>query len=203
MSDFDRSMLRDVFVSSYETLKIHLTRKLGCEVLAREALHDTYLRLHRPGDITVVQPRAYLWRMALNVASDNRRNQKRAAHNAQIDAHMLEMGDDAADSARWLAARQDLETLENALAELTPRRRRILLESRLDGFTLRQIAGRLNVSQRLVELELKAAVLFCAGRVGRPVVQRFGPRPASVSAKERARVARLATHFGGVGTVAE
>ncbi|MBN4668834.1 sigma-70 family RNA polymerase sigma factor, partial [Pandoraea nosoerga] len=84
--------------------------------------------------------------------------------------------DEAPDPERAANARSEVEALRRALAELTPRRRQILLLSRLDGIVLRDIAARLGISQRLVELELKHALAHCALRLGRDVVQRFGPR---------------------------
>jgi len=177
MIEVDRSMLRDIFVSSYENLRLRLARQLGCDSLARETLHDMFVRLHHPGDLAVGQPRAYLLRMALNIASDRRRSEGRFAHVSDVDSVALEVSDDAADSARQLGARQELERLAAALMELSPRRRQILLASRVQGQTLWQIAAGLKVSQRLVEMELKAAVEHCAERLGRSVVRRFGPRP--------------------------
>ncbi len=181
MSELDRTRLHDIFVSSYETMRICLTHRLGCEVLARETLQDTYLRLHNPGNIAVGRPHAYLLRMALNVAYDNRRRERRWTPAADLGDVAERIGDDAADSTRHVAARQELERLEAALLELTPRRRRILLEQRLRGRMLWQIAADMEISQRLVELELKAAVAHCAQRLGRSVVRRFGPRPGVLS----------------------
>ncbi len=184
MSELDRSNLRDVFVSSYEFLQTHLTRRLGCKALARETLHDMYVRLHRPGEISVLQPRAYLLRMALNVAADNRRSQGRREPLRETDGMMRDIHDEATDLVRAVAARQELEKLEKALQELTPRRRSILLDSRLHGLTLWQIADTLHVSQRLVEMELKAALAHCAQRLERPLIQRFGPQPDAASTRK-------------------
>lgn len=162
-------------------MRICLTRRLGCEALARDTLQDTYLRLHNPGNIAVGRPHAYLLRIALNVAQDNRRRERRRAPVADIGDLAERIVDDAADSMRRVAARQELARLEEALRELTPRRRRILLDSRLRGRMLWQIAADMEISQRLVEMELKAAVAHCAQRLGRSVVRRFGPHAGGLS----------------------
>ncbi|MCK9919742.1 sigma-70 region 4 domain-containing protein, partial [Microbacteriaceae bacterium K1510] len=57
----------------------------------------------------------------------------------------------------------------------TPRRRYIVLAARVEGVQLADIADQLGVSQRLVEKELKAALMLCGARLKREVVQRFGP----------------------------
>jgi RNA polymerase sigma-70 factor (ECF subfamily) len=67
------------------------------------------------------------------------------------------------------------------LEELTPRRRMILLASRVEEVTLQEIANRLGISQRLVEIELKHALDHCAERLQRQVVRRFGPKPRETS----------------------
>jgi DNA-directed RNA polymerase specialized sigma24 family protein len=74
--------------------------------------------------------------------------------------------------------------LVQALADLTPRRRDILLASRLENIPLHVIAARLDVSQRLVEIELKHALAHCALRLDREVIQRFGPRLSKGSVLE-------------------
>ena len=61
-------------------------------------------------------------------------------------------------------------------SDKSPRRRDILLASRLEGISLRDIAGRHGISQRMVEIELKYALMHCGRRMGRKIVQRFGPR---------------------------
>jgi RNA polymerase sigma-70 factor (ECF subfamily) len=75
----------------------------------------------------------------------------------------------------------ELEELQRAFAELTPRRRQILMAARAEGRQLREIAAQLGISQRLVEMELKQALEHCALRLNRVVVQRFGPRRPKAS----------------------
>ncbi|WP_197322774.1 sigma-70 family RNA polymerase sigma factor, partial [Ralstonia solanacearum] len=94
---------------------------------------------------------------------------------------MLEIVDAAPGPEREVESREQIARLEQVLEELTPRRRTILLASRLEGTPLREIAERLGVSQRLVELELKAALEHCAKRFGKKVTRRFGPAPRETS----------------------
>jgi RNA polymerase sigma-70 factor (ECF subfamily) len=77
-----------------------------------------------------------------------------------------------------------MEAVRGALAELSPRRRHILLAARVEGRMLRDIAEQLGLSQRMVELELKAAVLHCSGRLEKKIVQRFGPKALKSSDNE-------------------
>ena len=148
---------------------------------ARDALHSVYVRLNRGEAIAAECPAAYVFRMAMNAAVDDLRSERRVSSMRDVDAMILDLPDHGADPLRAAAARQEVRLLEQALEELTPRRRTILLESRVHGRTLAHIAARLNLSQRMVEIELKHAVSHCAERLSRTVVRRFGPQPRPAS----------------------
>ncbi|MFN5718438.1 MAG: RNA polymerase sigma factor [Bradyrhizobium sp.] len=167
MSDANRTMLRSFLADRYDDLKQRLSRRLGSAELAGDALQDTYVRLGRAEVAGAVQsPAAYLFRMAFNVAMDRQRAEKRRlAHNEVQD--LLHLVDDAPGPSQIAEARFEIEALEKAIAELTPRRRVILLAARLQGMPPRDIASRLGVSLRLVEKELRLAQEHCARKLGK------------------------------------
>jgi len=176
MNSSGRDALRQAFALAYDELRRRLTRRLGSVELASEALHDAWLRLDRAQPVGPVhRPTNYLLQMGFNAALKRRAADQRAL--GLTDARMaLGITDETPDPERAMIARSDVEVLAEALAEMPPRRRKILLASRLEGLTLREIAQQLGVSQRLVELELKHALAHCAQRLNRKAVQRFGPR---------------------------
>ncbi|TWT03926.1 RNA polymerase sigma factor [Reyranella sp. CPCC 100927] len=177
MAGRGRDGLRRFLVDSYDDLKSRLTRRLGSADLAGEVLHETWLRLDRAAVASDVRsPRLYLLRVALNIAWKRLKAEPRTLTLSDAKAAMG-IADEAPDAARATLARLDLQALGHAMAELTPRRRQVLLASRLEGIPLREIAIRLGISQRLVELELKHALAHCALRLDKTVTQRFGPRP--------------------------
>jgi RNA polymerase sigma-70 factor (ECF subfamily) len=181
MSGTGQDLLRRAFLIGYEELKRRLTSRFGSADLASEALHETWLRIDQAGAAGAVQsPIPYLLRMAFNVALKRLGADRRTVTLDDAQA-VLAIVDDAPDPERVTAVRLEAEALARALADLTPRRREILLASRIDGLMLREIAGRLGISQRLVEIELKHALAHCALRLHREVVQRFGPRPRGES----------------------
>lgn len=167
MSDANRTMLRSFLADRYDDLKQRLSRRLGSAELAGDALQDTYVRLGRAEVAGAVQsPAAYLFRMAFNVAMDRQRAEKRRlAHNEVQD--LLHLVDDAPGPSQIAEARFEIEALEKAIAELTPRRRVILLAARLQGMPQREIASRLGVSLRLVEKELRLAQEHCTRKLGK------------------------------------
>lgn len=181
MSESNREVLRRRFVLDYEALKNQLERYLGSVDRANDALQDTWLRLERAiPQQPIDRPFVYLLRIAYNIAVKNRRSERRTVMLEDALA-ALNFVDDAPDPERVAEARSEFAALERALAELSPRRREILIASRADGTPLREIAARLGVSQRLVEMELKLALLHCGQHLGKKIVQRFGPRAAERS----------------------
>jgi RNA polymerase sigma factor (sigma-70 family) len=160
-------MLRSLLAARYDDLKARLSRRLGSSDLASDALQDTYVRLGG-AEVSgpVRSPAAYLFRMAFNVAMDQKRVEKRRlARNEVYD--LLNIADEAPGPARIAEARFEVEALERVIAELPPRRRVILLAARLQGMPQREIAKRLGVSLRLVEKELRRAQEYCAERLER------------------------------------
>jgi RNA polymerase sigma-70 factor (ECF subfamily) len=185
MTESGRELLRRVFLLGYDDLKLRLTRRLGSVELASDALQDTWIRLERASSIgPVLSPRPYILRVAYNIAL-KRLRRERDMVTLEEAREALDFVDAAPDPAKVTEARAELILLRQAAEELTPRQRDILFAVRLDGVPVREIALRHGISERLVALELKRAVLRCSQRVDRKAVQRFGPRFVEVSQKER------------------
>jgi RNA polymerase sigma factor (sigma-70 family) len=169
--------LRERFIVKYDNFRARLRRRLGSDDLARESLHETWLQLARSdGMRSVLQPDSYLFGIALNMAAGLKRAETRHASRVEIEA-AIDFADEAAGPAEIVEARFNLKELESAIQELPPRRRTILLAVRIQEIPIQTIADSLGLSRRMVEIELKRAVEYCAGRLGHPLTRRFGPKP--------------------------
>jgi len=157
-------------------LRRRLRRRLGSDELVNDVLQETYLRVERMGDTSVVShnPEGYLFRMALNVAADQRQAESRYLTGEEVE-ELLHFADDALDPARIVHARIEVAALERAMEELTERQRAILIAARVDDLPQQEIADRFRISVRMVGKELKRALEHCGQRLDRRVVQRFGP----------------------------
>ena len=165
MSNSSRIVLRKALVERYASLVRRLERVAGSKERAADAVHETWLRLESLTEAgPVANADAYLTTMASNIAIDQHRSERRHAHEEEID-HVLSIPDDLADPERIVAARRQVEALKVVLHGLTPRRRAILLAARVDGQLNREIATRFNISLRLVERELSAAMKHCSTRM--------------------------------------
>lgn len=152
-------------LTRYTDFRKRLTRYLGSADSANDALHDTWLRLQRGGELASVQNAdSYLYTMAVNMASNNRRSDHRRLGAAEVE-ELLDIADDLPDSERAVEARTELEAVVRIIAELPVRQQAILLAARLEGTPRREIAARFGVSERFVQRELQAAHDYCAERL--------------------------------------
>ena len=166
MTEDVRPVLLDFLSRRYEDLKRRLTRKLGNDELAGDALHDTWLQLRRMDDpkSEILNPRAFLLRMAVNTAISSLRSQHRAVPQSEIEA-LLEVADPAPGPEQTTAGRAELHDLMAIIEGMPQRRQDILLLVRVDGMAQKDVAKRLGVSLSTVEQELKRAHLHCAARM--------------------------------------
>jgi len=165
-----------LFMERRHELRRRLKSRLGSDELANDALQETYLRIERMGDGACVSsnPAGYLFRMAINVASDQRHAEARYLTGSEVE-DLLNVGADTLDPARVTHAQQEMHVLEQALGELTERQRAIVIAARIDDVSQEDIARRFGISVRMVGKELKKALEHCGKRLDRKVIQRFGP----------------------------
>jgi RNA polymerase sigma factor (sigma-70 family) len=165
MAETDQALLLQLFISNYNALKWRLARRLGSPDAADEALQEAFLRIRRVSRIgTIRQPQSYLFRVALNIAADLRRTEKRRLARSEIE-QFLRIEEDELDPERIAAGRSSVRALVQALDALPPRPRAILLAARIDGLTHEKIAGNFGISTRMVERELKLALDHCRARL--------------------------------------
>jgi RNA polymerase sigma-70 factor (ECF subfamily) len=158
-----------------------LARRLGSADLAREALHEAFLRMDRVSDTVSIRSAAsYIFRMAINVAEDRRRSDHRLLGATEIDA-ILDIPDEAPDAFSVVADRHEFDEFGKALAELPARRREVFMAVHVEYLSHQEIAQRFGVTTRTVAFDLQHAMEHLSRRLGRKVARRFGPRPKDVS----------------------
>ncbi|PYE86501.1 sigma-70 family RNA polymerase sigma factor [Phyllobacterium leguminum] len=161
----EKSPLLHMLTLHYADLVRHLTRKLGSAASARDVVQDTYLRLqHLPAETPVHSPRAYIFRVANNIAVDHLRSEaSRARYFTSALAPDQALDEPPADSV--IDYRQRLEILEKAVAELPDRCREVFLMHKFDGLSHMEIAGELGISRSMVEKHIMKALSHCRDRM--------------------------------------
>lgn len=162
----NRSTLIDLLIAHYGDLTGYLARRLGSQGAAQEALHDTYLRLQGLDTVPKLSnPRAYLYRVAGNIALDRLRADGRR-HKYFAGAELAENRESGEPSAEdVLTHKQRLKILAGAIEELSPRQREVFLMHKFDGLTYAEIASRLGISKSMVEKHAMRALAYCRDRL--------------------------------------
>lgn len=159
--DMSWATLRQVLVDHYDDLRRRLTRRLGSDDLARETLHELYLRMDRSGSAGILlRPSTYLLTSAVNLARDRWRTENRRARRSSVD-ELYDLIDENPGPDRAVEAQSDLDAFKRAVAQLTPRQRQIVVAVCFEQLPRPEIARRLQVSRSLVQLELQRALEFC------------------------------------------
>lgn len=178
-----RDTLVGLLLSTYPDLRRRLGGRLGSVDLASDALQDTYVRLQRADNIGEVQnPRSYLLRMALNIASNRLRAEGRHLSATDVDA-LLHIPDDAPNPQQVAEARSELEVVKRALAELPGRRSAMFRRIWVDGASHEDVAAEFGVSVRTVRHELLLATRSLQAATQKFSVAELQKRLAQVSAK--------------------
>ena len=127
---------------------------------------ETFARLCALDDPAAVrQPRAFLYRIARNLAIDAARKQSvRARHLVGLSD--MEDAPSAKPRPDHLVEEDQLRrALNQAIVEMPPRRRDVFVLYRFGGLTQAEIADRLGISTSMVERHLMKAMAECRRRL--------------------------------------
>jgi RNA polymerase sigma factor (sigma-70 family) len=110
----------------------------------------------------IESPRAFVFRVAINLMLDERRSQARASRALDASAPLLAIdSEEAPDLERSLIAKQQMGLLEKVVQGLPDRHRQYLLANRLEGQSFVAIAERFDVSPSLVRKTVEEALAVC------------------------------------------
>lgn len=154
------STLTDAFLRHYRELLGFLSLRTGSRDVAQDCAQDTWVRLAECGDrITPDNDRAYVFRVAANIATDWHRGRTREqAATADYAARQLP----CTEADTLAAARQTLRRLEAVLRAQPRRSLDIFVMHRHDGLSYRDIAERLSLSVSAVEKHMMRVLLACS-----------------------------------------
>jgi len=179
MARHDAAALIASFQENYEDLLRFLTRRIGNVERAADVAQDTYLRLAAlpAANADIQSPRAYVYRVAGNLAIDRLRREGRLGSNFTfVEAVDETVADPAPSPEATLLARERLRQLDAALDELPPKARLALLLNRIDGLTFAEIALRLGVSESMVAKYIGRALRHCRDRIRQHDLGESGPK---------------------------
>ncbi|MFL6547262.1 MAG: RNA polymerase sigma factor [Povalibacter sp.] len=137
-------------------------RRLHSAQQAQDLAQEAYLRLLRVEHSELIrQPRAYLYRIALNLVTEFRLRARRdpVTYDSEALAEIAEkIGDEPSDEGERAA---DAEQIELLLEQLPPLYRAIFVLRKRDGLSYPEIAQQLGISVHTVKKYLARAVARC------------------------------------------
>lgn len=167
VSDRERAeMVERLFREHNTTLVRFLTTRLHSVSEAKEVAQEAYVRvlqLDKPGASNLL--RAYLFRVALNLAIDRIRRRKTQQRTHENEPDLLQAAEDLCDPERYAVAREDLMLVARSLTELPEKCLKAFLMYRLEGETQARIAERLGLTDRTVNSYVRQAMLYCRLRM--------------------------------------
>lgn len=132
-------------------LRRYLTRLLGNSAEAQDVAHDAYIRVYpQADDPKILQPEAVLYTTARRLAIN--RLKRRSISPISNETATYDTAASATPGvAQQVMARQELKLLEDAIAQLPPGCRNVLLLRKVELLSHREIADRLGISISTVE----------------------------------------------------
>lgn len=145
-----------------------LTAKLGCREQAADVVQDTFVRIRGIKDLSsVAQPRAFLYKTALNLTVDLFRRQRIRSERITPLAESEDMPSAAPRQDAEVEAKERVRVLYEAIAELPPKCRQVFLLHKFLDMPHAYIAARLGISKNMVEKHVMKAMAHCRARVER------------------------------------
>jgi RNA polymerase sigma-70 factor (ECF subfamily) len=170
MSGHYDSKLLAALAACYEDLKAFLARKYGCPLLAEEVVQETWLRVRRLSQPPAVEhPRAYLFKMAANLAVDHLRSEKSCTRHISAEPVPEDVSSGMPLPETVIDYQQRLAILRKAVDELPPRCREVFLLHKFEGLSHAEIAGRLGISRNMVEKHIIRGLAHCRDRLQQAV----------------------------------
>jgi RNA polymerase sigma-70 factor (ECF subfamily) len=158
--------LEALFLTHGQELQAFLTRRLRDPHTAADLLQETFLRFATgaPQD-QVVNPRAFLYRIASNLAVDCLRQDRARAKHVEHGGLPEEVACAQPSADEVLAGREELAILAAAVEELPAKCRQVFLLYRGRGLSMREIAASLGITQKTVENHIAKAMVHCRRRL--------------------------------------
>jgi RNA polymerase sigma-70 factor (ECF subfamily) len=176
------AVVERIFREHNESLIRFLQTRLPSAQDAREVAQEAYVRLlqlDQPEAIGFL--RAYLFKTAAHIATDRLRHRQIVRQNEASSAFETFQTPSPMEK---IAAQQDLDIVNAALDELSPKCREVFLLRRLGNLQTEEVARQTGIGGRMVRLYVAQALLHCHRSLQRAHAVRGDVNDASGNVEE-------------------
>lgn len=159
MLDVEDTGLVESYYDNERDIFRYLLLRLKCAFTAKDLLQETFIKIESlENPAAVGNPRAYIFKVAVNLASDYQRAEKRHAAVLDDARDFLSSIGESHSPERILMAREEVARVRAAIEALSPMTRQVFAMNRFEGKTQREIAGHFGVSTVAIEKHIRKAL---------------------------------------------
>jgi RNA polymerase sigma factor (sigma-70 family) len=146
---------------AYTDLLGYIRFKVACPHVAKDILHDAFIRYTVSTSLNKEQePHAYMRSIAKNLIVDSYHHQQRfISLEAEVGLNREWLDAPAMSVEHLNDIKQRLEMIQQILEQLPPRCRQVFWMYRVEGYTQPEIAANLGISKNMVERHVMRAIL--------------------------------------------
>jgi RNA polymerase sigma-70 factor (ECF subfamily) len=160
-SDAEPRTLRDLFLAYRSDLLGYLMRKVGPNE-APDLLQETFVRVIRHDKLeTIADPPAFLKQIAVNLVRDFVRRRRSDENCLEFGNYLVEVPSEEASIEERMEYDRNSRLLQAAVDALPPRCRQVFVMHVYDDIPLREVAERMDISDRMVRKHLSLAFRAC------------------------------------------
>lgn len=153
----DRQVFSQIFDAHYEALCRYAVQRTHSQELAEELVQDIFVKLWiRRKNLTIQSSiSAYLYRATLNAIINHQKHKEvQAAHRA----HTIALHKDTFEPSSTIAEKEIQLLAAQAIEKMPPKRKEVYELSRHDGLKYAEIAEKMDISIKTVEVHLSKAL---------------------------------------------
>src|SRR5688572_11352216 len=152
----------ELFAEHNKALVSFLTLRLHSPQEAREVAQEAYVRLlelDRTGAVSFL--RAYLFKIAANLAVDRIRRQIVCREFLENDRHLADEVDEAAAPERMAIAREEVEAISKRLECLSPKCQQAFIMYAIQDKPVKEISKVMDLTERMVRYHITRGLAVC------------------------------------------
>jgi RNA polymerase sigma-70 factor (ECF subfamily) len=146
---------------------IHYTTRITqCPDTAEDISQESFIVLFREMKLQCIEnPRAFLFRVAKNLAFDHLKHKKVTESYAQAHYPILESTIEAPSIEQIMVNNQQLEAMQQAIEQLTPRCRDSFVLNKIHEMSYTEVAKYVGISESGVEKHIMKGLKHCRSQL--------------------------------------